>query len=89
MKSVTDTYATSAPITERLTGEGGKFQKQLESTSGGSEESVVKIDPVMLNFKEKLQVVKTTKRTDATSSGIGTRSAGDGGRTIRLNAVPM
>ena len=62
-KSVTDTYTTSATIKERLTGEGGKFQKQLESTSGGSEESAVKIDPVMMNFKEKLQVVKTTKGT--------------------------
>ena len=61
MKSVTEMCTTSATITERLTGEGGKFQKQLESTSGGSEESAVKIDPVMLIFKEKLQVVKTTK----------------------------
>ena len=33
MKSVTDTYTTSATITARLTGEGDKFQKQLESTS--------------------------------------------------------
>ena len=56
MKSVTDTFTMSAIITGRLTGEGGKFQKQVESKS-------VKIDPVLLSFKEKFQVVTTTKGT--------------------------
>ena len=49
----------------------------------------VKKDRVMLNFKEKLQVVKTTKGTMQLLFGIGTRSASDGGRTIRANAAPM
>ena len=63
MNTVTRTHATSATITERMTGEGGKFQKQLESMSGGSVEHAVKIDLFLLKFKEKLQVVKTTKGT--------------------------
>ena len=77
MKSVTDTYTTSATITERLTGEGGKLQKQLESTWGGSEESAVKIDPVMMNFREKLQMhgrncmIVHRQKTDTSSACDG------------------
>ena len=43
----------------------------------------------MMNFIEKLQVVKTTKGTMQRLFDIGTRSAGDGGRTIRASAAPM
>ena len=64
MKSVTDTYTTSEI-------DGGKVASSRSSWNRrrvGRKKSAVNIDPVMLNFKEKLKVVKTTKGTLSASA---------------------